>query len=171
MADILDLLSTIAFIAAGAFFLLSVFLWFRFRVLSIINDLSGRTARKSIEQIRARNNMAASDYRKSGVKLNRSKRVNNGSGAKPVPAITERLYGNPSDTPLTEVLAEKDTALEAEPMDATLYKEGTTTEFVADSKETSVLSVGGAVQAADPRPVAELIMIEDIILIHTEEVI
>ena len=50
MADTLSLLSVIAFVIAGISLAVAIFLWFLFHISSVIGDLSGRTARKSIEK-------------------------------------------------------------------------------------------------------------------------
>ena len=55
MTQTLQLLSTVAFAVAGACLILAVFLWFFFKIPSVIGDLSGRTARKSIARIREAN--------------------------------------------------------------------------------------------------------------------
>lgn len=55
MADTLSVISLVSFIVSGICFLLAVFFWFKFRILTIIGDLSGRTAQKSIERMRSYN--------------------------------------------------------------------------------------------------------------------
>lgn len=55
MTQTLQLLSTVAFAVAGACLILAVFLWFFFKIPGVIGDLSGRTARKSIARIREAN--------------------------------------------------------------------------------------------------------------------
>ena len=55
MTQTLQLLSTVAFAVAGACLILAFFLWFFFKIPSVIGDLSGRTARKSIARIREAN--------------------------------------------------------------------------------------------------------------------
>lgn len=52
MAQVLSIISIISFIVAGLAFLLAVFFWFKFKIPSVIGDLSGRTARKSIAKMR-----------------------------------------------------------------------------------------------------------------------
>lgn len=55
MAQIYNTVSLVAFCLAGVGFLLSLFFWFKFRIPKVISDLSGRTARKSIENMRKTN--------------------------------------------------------------------------------------------------------------------
>ena len=46
-----EIISTISFSLSLLFFLLSLFLWLKFDIWRIIGDLSGRTAKKSIERL------------------------------------------------------------------------------------------------------------------------
>lgn len=55
MADILTIVSVISFILAGVFAILAIALWFLLKISIVIGDLSGRTARKSIELMRQNN--------------------------------------------------------------------------------------------------------------------
>ena len=55
MAETLSLLSIISYILAGVFFILTVVLIVWFKAFSIIGELTGRTARKSIERMRKEN--------------------------------------------------------------------------------------------------------------------
>lgn len=57
-AEILSLISTISFVIAAISFALAVFFWFSFKIPSVIGDLSGRTAKKSIARMRASNERA-----------------------------------------------------------------------------------------------------------------
>lgn len=55
MARIFGIISIIAFSAASGSFFLAAFFWFRFDIWKVMGDLSGRTAKKSIEQMRRAN--------------------------------------------------------------------------------------------------------------------
>lgn len=55
MAHTYTLISTASFIMAGVFLIISSFLWFKFNIPKIVGDLSGRTAKKSIEKMRQDN--------------------------------------------------------------------------------------------------------------------
>lgn len=52
MASTYNLISIITFILAAIFFLLSVFMFFKFNIIKISGDLSGRNARKSIDAMK-----------------------------------------------------------------------------------------------------------------------
>lgn len=55
MAEILEIVSNVSYILAIIFFIISVFLWFHFKIREVIGDLSGRTAKKSITKMRKTN--------------------------------------------------------------------------------------------------------------------
>lgn len=74
MADTLTMISMISFILAGVFAAMAVALWFVFKIPSVVGDLSGRTARKSIEQMRQNNDKTGiKSYRTSNQNLERGK--------------------------------------------------------------------------------------------------
>ena len=69
MAETLSLLSIISFAIAGVCLVLAVFLWFFFKIPSVIGDLSGKTARKSIAKMRVANE-------KNGIKSYKESKIN-----------------------------------------------------------------------------------------------
>ncbi len=67
MTQVYNIISIVAYSLAGVFFLVSVFLWFKFGIWEIIGDLSGRNAKKSIKQMRQENeNSGVNLYRPAG---------------------------------------------------------------------------------------------------------
>ncbi len=60
-APVFRIISIVCFSVAGVSLLLALFLFFKFKIISVIGDLTGKTARKSIEKMREANE-------KSGVK-------------------------------------------------------------------------------------------------------
>ena len=54
-ADILAKVSLASYIIAGVLLVIAIFLWFFFKIPSVMGDLSGRTAKKSIEKMRQTN--------------------------------------------------------------------------------------------------------------------
>ena len=73
-AEILSLVSLISYIVAGICLILCVFFWIFLRIPSVIGDLSGRTARKSIARIRANTEKAGCQgYKPSSANANRWK--------------------------------------------------------------------------------------------------
>ena len=55
LAPVYSVISIVAFVIAGISLAAAVFMWIKFDILKIIGDLSGRTARKSIEKKRSAN--------------------------------------------------------------------------------------------------------------------
>lgn len=55
MAQVYNIISIVAFSLAGVCLIFSIFSWFKFGILGIIGDFTGRTARKSIAQMRTEN--------------------------------------------------------------------------------------------------------------------
>ena len=73
-AEILSLISLISYIIAGIALVLAVFFWFFFKIPSVIGDLSGRTAKKSIARKRASNERSGGKgYQPSATNVNRGK--------------------------------------------------------------------------------------------------
>ena len=62
IASTYQLLSTIAFGVAALCFAIAIYLLFRFKIIKIINDLSVRTARKTISKIREQNEQSGSKF-------------------------------------------------------------------------------------------------------------
>ena len=157
MVDTIKLLSTIAFIVAVVFLLIAVFLFFKFQIITIISDLTGRTARRSIAQIRE-NNIRSGEkpYRSSAVNISRGKLT------EPIPeevgTTTEKLTG--ASAPL-------------ENAGTTLLREDGTTELLVSSEGTTILAGSDmtydSTEIQSPR--IEIQILERIIYIHTDEVI
>lgn len=53
LANTLFIISNIAFVASAIFAILAVFFFVKFKIPSVISDLTGRTARKSIAEMRS----------------------------------------------------------------------------------------------------------------------
>lgn len=74
MAQIYQIISITAFSLAAVCLVLAVFFWFKFDIWKIIGDLSGRTAKKSIEQMRTANEASGKkSYRPTPVAQSRGK--------------------------------------------------------------------------------------------------
>ncbi len=155
MTETIKLLSLIFFVAAAVFLLLSIFLLFRFKIVTIVNDLSGRTARKAIAQIRD-NNLRSGDkpFRSSSVNINRGKLT------EPIPDITTRKTDK-----LEGVSAPLENA------ETTIFREDGTTELLVSDENTTVLA--GTDMAANIEPVQKpriaVQILNKVVLIHTDE--
>lgn len=170
MAQTYNLISIVAFSLAGVGLIVSVILWFKFGIWGIIGDLSGRTAKKSIEQMRAENEKSGiKGYRPSPIALERG-------------GITEAVELIQSSNTATEKLDPEENATEVLADGTEVLIDGT--EVLAN--ETDVLEETGLLnettllsEADDTNGGTELLsedfaafrMIQDIILVHTNETI
>lgn len=72
--NVLETISLISFVLAAISAVLAVVFWFVFKIPTVISDLSGRTARKSIERMRANNEKTGrKDFAPSKTNLKRGK--------------------------------------------------------------------------------------------------
>lgn len=170
MAQTYNIISIVAFSLAGVGLIVSVILWFKFGIWGIIGDLSGRTAKKSIEQMRAENEKSGiKSYRPSPIALDRGGLTEAVELIKSSNTATEKL--DPEEN-VTELLADGTEVL----VDGTevLVNETEVLEETGLLNETTLLS-----EAEDMDGATELLteefesfqMIQDIILIHTNETI
>lgn len=166
MAETLSTLSILSFAVAGGCLVLAIFFWFFFQIPLVIGDLSGTTARKTIARMRAANE-------KAGVKRDAEGKINAARGNLITlgPNLEKRnskkavIHSNKSETGL---LAEnKAESIDSEETDR------------LDSEATGLLMNGEATAALDTALLAvtkraggkKLKQMEEIILIHTNEVI
>ena len=159
MADFIEKLSIIAFVASGCCLLLTILIWFRFRILSVINDLSGKTAKRAIAQIRENNLRTGNKaYHPGVVNLNR------GPLTAPMPDMTATPTEKLPDAQVGQPVPE-----------TTLYQEAGKTHILLASdaeKETTVLNQDvNNVADTSERPKVELTILEQVVMIHTNEVI
>lgn len=157
MADILHTVSVISFVAAGVFFVVVIALWFIFKIPSVMGDLSGRTARKSIERMRQKNEKTGS-YKASEKKIERVK----------LPRMMEGRGKSSGHNDETGLLNENL---------ATNYEEQATglliddsTGSLEDSRETTPLEES-IEKIVRPAPSVSIKMLGEIMYVHTEEII
>lgn len=170
MAETLSMLSTISYVISGISFAVAVFLWFKFKIPAVYGDLSGRTARKSIAQMRANNE-------KSGAKGFRPSAVNAERG-KVTSAMTEP--GKPQ--PKQKKQAKRQAAEDGRPETGLLNEN---LGYASQADETAML-IDDATAPLDDETVPlvpfaaprvqrrggkKLVMIEEVILVHANEVI
>ena len=157
-AEILSTLSMVCFIVAGVSFAAAVFFWFKFRILEVYGDLTGKTAKRSIEKLRKENERLG----------DRKKRTETGrqggmvTGNSPTVGSSSDMGLTSGEIPETEMLESNRAAAPAMVSDAT-------TALLEDDDATGLL----AEQPAAPAPVrtggVELILLEEVMLVHTEE--
>lgn len=158
-------------IACGVFFVIAAILFFVFKIPKVISDLTGRTARKAIENIRMNNEQTGDKtYQSSAVNLERGK-------------LTDKISRSgrlmPRDaTPFgTGVITEKISTMELE-------QPAGETDVLSVTEETSVLynpagetdvlaPVAGETEVLAPveQPVQAFTVEYEITFIHTSEVI
>lgn len=168
MADILKMASTISYILAVFFLLLSVFFWIKFRIPSIIGDLSGWTAKRSIARIRENNE-------KTGTKTYKSSKTNIERGKLTVD-IREGKTGKgpgrngiPDDSPETGLLHEniaKDVTIGP---GTGILKQEITEQL--DENATLQLTDDTARHREEIAKSIGFQLLEEIVLIHTDEII
>ena len=158
-------------IACGVFFVIAAILFFVFKIPKVISDLTGRTARKAIENIRMHNEQTGDKtYQSSAVNLERGK-------------LTDKISQSgrlvPRDaTPFgTGVITEKISTMELESAGETDVLDqpvGETDVLAPVAGETDVLApVAGETEVLAPveQPVQVFTVEYEITFIHTSEVI
>ena len=151
MAETLSVISLISFLAAGVFAVLAVVLWFVFRIPTVVGELSGRNARKSIERMRRRNEEAGKNSRRPGA----------GGGGNSV--VSMRQAGKNSGeggNAETDLLAEG-----AVRVDICRETERLTDENGTGAPDTGIMWTERRVSAV------KIDLLEEILFIHTKEVI
>ncbi len=172
MAQTLQTLSIISFAVAGVCLVLAIFFWFFFKIPTVIGDLSGRTARKSIAKMRAANEKTgAKSYKESKTNAERGKLT----GTIPDSGKSKKMSAIDDGKPETGLLAEnKLDGLKSEATgvldEATGILGSETTGLLIDENATAPLDT-----PTHKYPVCiggkKLEMIEEVMFVHTEEVI
>lgn len=160
MAEILSIVSIVAFVIAGISMGLAVFFWFFFRIPSVIGDLSGRTARKSIARMRENNEKTGKKTYHTGA-INRER----GKLTDTMPQ-TAKVKGAPKafteDMSATGLLVEENIGYVGKSQEFTTLLAGEAeTELLVETPPEAPKRMGGK----------ELTLLEDIVLVHTAEVI
>lgn len=176
MASILSIISLVSFIIAGISFALAVTFFFVFKIPNVIGDLSGRNAQRSIAQLRAINEKSGSKaYRTSETNKKRGKLTGtmeeSGKIAKENKKREEnkKMSSNEDERPETGLL-ESNIAERKELPATELLEETEQTGLLYDSVETTLLEASDQ-PPCKPVSTKKIIMLEDIMLIHTDEVI
>ena len=175
MAETLSVISLISFLAAGVFAILAVVLWFVFHIPTVAGELSGRTAKKSIERTRRNNEEASKNSRGAGPVRDKGKNspADGRQTGKNSPADERQTRKNRSEGGGVE------TALRAESAAGTRRRETAQQgrETAQQSRETEVLADTGSLEASgsgNPQrrmSAIKIELLEEILFIHTKEVI
>ena len=172
MAETLNNLSVVMGLAAGICLAMAVFFWFFFQIPAVAGDLSGHTARKSIEKMRTANE-------KSGYKGYRPSRVNALRGRVTAAVPEGEPHGIETwDRQETEALNGRQQTDGRQQADSGQQRDSRQT-VLSDGTETTALGEAGAWgEAAEIscRSIKEekagekgLVMIDELMWIHTEE--
>lgn len=170
-AEILSLASMICYIVAGISLVLAVFFWFAFKIPSVIADLSGRTARKSIAKLRASNEQAGGQgYKPSMTNVNRGKLTDTMPQSvtlqKDPPPAAEEEANMPETGLLSSNMAEK----AAEDVTELLGENQEVTGLLADENATIPLQ-DEPVERVKRVGGKKLEMLDVVMYVHTDEVI
>lgn len=155
VANVLFIASNVSFIAAAICGITAVILFFRFKIPSVISDLSGRSARKSIEQMRLQNEKKGSKSHRSNKekKKKEQKKVNaDADSARPETGLIAENRKNDAPSETTALLNDEE---------ATGY---------LDQNETAPLGSTEKVQI-EPAASVKLEMLDNVMIVHSEETI
>lgn len=155
MAETLSLLSTISFGLAIVCLLMAIVFWIKFNIMEIIGDLSGRTAKKSIANMREKNE-------KAGYKRYHSAPKNTVSAVNV--KVTKQIDKEDDQISILQDEQDQKTALLMADETMPLTRKETS---VLASNETQKLSRKSKQKQKD----CLVTIIEDLTLIHTNEVI
>lgn len=176
MADKLFLISIIAFVLSAVFLVAAVVLWMRFDIAGIIGDLSGLNAKKSIKQMREYNTKTDKSVYKMNYLMSDSRKLLKTTEkleTAPLEDTTEKLKtiddvndNNENGTVVlssnrnSDVIGSQETIVLTNEEDTVLLNNGNTVKLVQDCVEEMTEYKGIAFD-----------MIEDLLIIHTQEVI
>lgn len=152
-----------AAVACGIFFAISAVLFFVLRIPKVISDLTGRTARKAIENIRLQNEQSGNKtYQSSAVNLQRGKLTDKISKSGRLVPREETPFGTGM---ITEKISTQQLDVETSAEETSLLETAEeTTVLFSDSGETTVLN-------ADEQGSQVFAVEYEITFIHTNEVI
>lgn len=160
MADILHTLSIISFILAVLFVVLAAALWFVFKMANVIGDLSGHNAKKSIARMRQNNEKTGDkSYKASEKNLEREKMAGTMEG-----------MGQALDSRAETGLLNENFARSYEAQDTGLLVDEDATGLLNESGETESLDANEVISNRAPSTIV-IHLIEEVMLIHTDEVI
>ena len=165
MAGTLSTLSIISFVIAGCSFIAAVALGILFKIPNVIGDLSGKNAQKSIANLRAANEKSGKKtYKTSETNSNRGKLTETMSGItakKTEPQPHSKPQPAPDDNEMVETGLLEENRADNLSESTELLDNPDDTVLLDETLQTAARSVARA----------EITMLEEVMLIHTEEVI
>ena len=171
MASIFKIVSIVLFSLAAVCLVFAVFAFITFKIPNVIGDLTGRNARKSIEKMRDANE-------KGGKKSYRPHPVASDRGTLTEPIKQSKKESKKlSKTAKTEPQEKNLQTFDGSGATDVLEDVNATTKLDYDADGTEILSAGTQVLSEETMQTAlnentvKIKMIQNIILIHTEEII
>lgn len=170
LAEILSLISLISYIVSGVCLVLAAFFFIKFNIPAVIGDLSGQTARKSVARMRASNEKAGGQgYKPSAANVNRGKLTDTMHHAEKTAATAKSKTEAGDQRPETGLLAEnKATAIHVQ--QTALLEDEDAADLLIDDDATVPLHEE-PVQKVKRTGGKKLVMLDDVMLIHTDEVL
>ena len=136
--NIFQIITLACFIAAGIFFIISVILFFLLDMVKVINDLTGHTAKKEIENIRSQNQRTGTKvYKSSKVNSERGKLTDKISNSGSIIKNNSGSFGGSMGTEKIDGSNYQNTGYE----DTTMLEQGTSV-LNENIEETSILDNG-----------------------------
>lgn len=141
------LLERVFFAIGGAFLILTIILFFKLKIVAVIGDLTGSTARKAIQKIREENEESGNKvYRSSTVNIKRGTITEQITESDDVRRPAVESYAPHTEKISTQVLKEAaidsymETALLSENNETSVLSQGNETTLLVNTNETQVLS-------------------------------
>lgn len=157
MAELLVKISYIAFAGAVVCLILAVILFIKFKTPTVIGDLSGKNAKKAIQQMRETNSQKGNPAFKPGKKNEKHKKLTEELTFKKKENVTEAI--RPETGLLKETMAAESSSDETE---------------LLVSEETAILgnvteSLENETEILTQQKTVHMKMLDDIMLVHTKE--
>lgn len=166
-------LSLGAAIACGVMVVVSVILFFTLQIPKVIGDLTGRTARKAIEDIRKQNEQSGDKvYRSSSVNLRRGKLTDKISPSGRIEARHTTPFGTGV---ITEKISTQQLSVTEDSPDTTILAEGNETTVLTQAPDVapipSICTETTVLQQWEEENDRSFVIEYEITFIHTNEVI
>ena len=163
MAEILSTISFVSFIVACIGLVITIFIYFNYKISDVIGDLSGRNAKKSIAEMRKHNeNSGDKTYKPSRINLERGKLTE--LQQQDDKKVLNRKNIISEDSVETELLNNNETEL---------LSTANETEFLNTENETAALneSVTEELVVNSNRTTKKIEMLDEVIIIHSNKLI
>ncbi len=165
--------SSVLYVVAAVAAAVAVFLWFKLKIPSVIGDLSGRTARKSIAKTRAHNEKTGNkSFKSSATNVNRGMLtgtmpgVDKKRGAAKKPERRQAAAADNPETGLLRESADQEMTGLLNGADTAPLEEGTVLLHDPDVTAPLLNQTHAPVKRSGGKKIE---LLEEVLLIHTEE--